>query len=127
MLSVFSELAQQRSWWDSVDPLASLVGKLLLQYPDLRAKMWDWAKDDCMWIRRVALIHQLTYKEKTDEKMLFELCKQLAHEEEFFIRKAIGWCLRQYSKTKPAVVRAFINENTAILSELSKKEAGKYC
>lgn len=76
------------------------------------------------WMHRTAILFQLKYKESTDEQLLFRLCREYAGESEFFMRKAIGWALRQYSKTDPDAVRKFIHSVT--LSPLSIKEASKY-
>jgi len=77
-----------------------------------------------MWLRRTALLYQLSYKEKTDQEKLFSYCLMLAHEKEFFIKKAIGWALRQHAKYKPEAVKKFVDENT--FSPLSKREALKH-
>ncbi len=127
IFELFEQLIRTKSWWDSVDATASnLVGKLLLKYPHLQGSMDSWIKDDNFWIRRTALIHQLRYKSKTDHEKLFFYCTLTMHEQEFFIRKAIGWALREYSKTNPRDVQAFINAHKARLSPLSIKEASKY-
>jgi len=128
MLSTFERMLRQHSWWDTVDAISSkLVGQLLQTFPQLAAQMENWIQDDFMWIRRCAIIFQLSYKATTDEAMLFRFCKHRMHEKEFFIQKAIGWALRQYSKTNPEAVRRFIEENEDNLSALSKREGGKYC
>ena len=75
---------------------------------------------------RVALLHQLDWKEKTDEARLFEYCLRCADEQEFFIRMAIGWALRQYARTNPAAVRQFLETNRGKLSSLSFREAAKH-
>jgi 3-methyladenine DNA glycosylase AlkD len=79
-----------------------------------------------MWIRRAALLAHLKHKEKTDERQLFAHCLLLAGEKEFFIRKAIGWVLRDYSKMAPDTVRAFLHAHRALLSPLSLREASKH-
>jgi len=128
MLPVFESLISTKSWWDTVDILASkMVGTLLAQCPELKNEMNRWIDDKNLWIRRTALIYQLSYKEATDKKRLFEYCTKTMHEKEFFIRKAIGWSLRQYSRTNPQAVKAFISEQKKLLSGLSYREAGKYC
>lgn len=78
-----------------------------------------------MWIRRTALLAQLLFKDQTDADLLFEICRQTMHEKEFFVRKAIGWALRQYSRTDPDGVRAFLLEEKANLSGLSFREGAK--
>jgi 3-methyladenine DNA glycosylase AlkD len=110
------------AWWDSVDWLAKLVGIFFRKYPELQTQYaYKWIESDNIWLQRVALIHQLFYKEKTNEKLLFELIKRRADSKEFFIRKACGWTLRQYSKTNPEKVVWFVESHK--LSGLSSKEA----
>ncbi|NGX53957.1 MAG: hypothetical protein K1000chlam4_00678 [Chlamydiae bacterium] len=127
ILSLFERLIRTHSWWDTVDLIASKhVGGLIEKYPNLAPVMDGWIEDDNLWIRRTAILHQLKWKEKTDDKRLFNYCKKRAHEEEFFIRKAIGWALREYSKTAPDAVGLFIDQNQKILSPLSIREGSKY-
>ncbi len=97
-----------------------------IQHPELQSNMDNWIEDDYIWIRRTALIYQLFYREATDKKRLFKYCTKTMHENEFFIRKAIGWCLRQYAKTNPQDVKAFITKQKQHLSGLSYREAAKY-
>ena len=109
ILPIFESLIRTKSWWDTVDILASkMVGTLLLQYPELVPLMNNWIEDEYLWIKRTALIYQLSYKEATNEKRLFSYCTKTMHEQEFFIRKAIGWALRQYARTNPLAVKVFI-------------------
>jgi 3-methyladenine DNA glycosylase AlkD len=115
------------SWWDTIDDIASnCVGTLCAQYPELIPVMDIWIESENMWLRRTALIFQLKYKTKTDTKRLFAYCTKRMHEKEFFIRKAIGWALREYSKTNPTAVAHFVAHNSTTLSPLSKREACKY-
>ena len=79
-----------------------------------------------VWIARVAILHQLTYRERTDADRLFSMCLARAGDAEFFLRKAIGWALREYSKTDGAAVRRFVRDHDRDLSELSKREALKW-
>mmetsp|Transcript_14133 Transcript_14133/g.17850 ORF Transcript_14133/g.17850 Transcript_14133/m.17850 type:complete len:91 (+) Transcript_14133:1252-1524(+) len=88
--------------------------------------MNEWIQDDHLWIRRTAIIHQLKYKANTNEEMLFRFCKSTMEEEDFFIRKAIGWALREYSKTSNKPVKEFIESNKENLSKLSVREGSKY-
>ncbi|MCC7363193.1 MAG: DNA alkylation repair protein [Dehalococcoidia bacterium] len=116
-------LIETKSWWDTVDTLASrVVGTLVRAHPELREEMDRWAGDRNTWIARTAVLHQLRYRGSTDEARLFGYCLQRAAEPEFFIRKAIGWALREYSKTTPEAVRVFIAQHDAELSPLSKRE-----
>lgn len=113
-----------RSWWDTVDAVAAdIVGTLVMKY-DLAEKMDEWIDDENMWLQRTAILHQLRYKKQTDEKRLFAYCRKHAAQKEFFIRKAIGWALREYSKTNPVAVKKFVKETP--LTNFSKKEALKW-
>ena len=114
-------------WWDITDSLATFFGKILLQDKELHMKKnEEYISHSNMWMRRIALIHQLRYKTQTDEQMLFDNILKTCHEKEFFITKAIGWALREYSKTNPKSVVEFIKTNKAKLSRLSKSEGLKY-
>jgi 3-methyladenine DNA glycosylase AlkD len=126
MLASFEMMIRKKSWWDTVDMLSGLVGNLLLKHEDLISKMDSWILDENLWIRRSALIFQLKWKDRTDQTRLFKYCSLTMHESDFFIRKAIGWALRQYSKTNPLDVKKFLYDNQKKLSPLSTKEAGKF-
>ncbi|MCK9452727.1 MAG: DNA alkylation repair protein [Bacteroidales bacterium] len=125
-IELFEQLIVEKSWWDSIDFIApNLVGTLFLRFPEIRDEMVrKWMLSGNFWLQRSCLIFQLKYKDHTDEALLFELCSQLAGEKEFFIRKAIGWVLRQYARTAPHAVKYFV-ENTD-LQPLSKREALKH-
>lgn len=126
-LSLFEKMIRIHSWWDTVDEIAAhLVGNLLIKYPHLQKRMDDWIQDPFLWIRRSALLHQLAWKDQTNPTRLFKYCENLISEKEFFIRKAIGWVLRQYSKTCPSAVQTFVDDHRSSLSPLSLKEATKY-
>lgn len=125
-LELIENLVVQKSWWDTVDSLATLVGKLAWQFPEWLETLEHYSAHENFWLRRIALLYQLTYRKKTDQKRLFRYCLINAEEKEFFIRKAIGWALREYSKTNPDAVRAFLAENKNRLSSLSVREASKY-
>jgi 3-methyladenine DNA glycosylase AlkD len=127
MLDLFEQMIRTHSWWDTVDTIAvHLVGKLLTIYPDLKKHMNIWSVDENMWVRRAALLFQLRYKHSTDYELLFLYCTKMMHEKEFFIRKAIGWVLREYSKTDRHKVALFLDTYAERLSGLSKREAQKY-
>ncbi len=116
-----------KSWWDSVDGISSYaIAPLILNYPELKGELERFSKDKNMWLNRVAIIHQILYKEKTDTKFLYRVCERHMHREEFFIRKAIGWALRQYAKTNPKEVYGFVEKNKHKLSNLSYREALKH-
>lgn len=122
-LALARELVTTKSWWDTVDGLAAqVVGPLVMRYPELVSEMDGWVEDSNLWVARTAILHQLKYKDRTDEARLFRFCERRAADREFFIRKAIGWALREYSKTNPSAVQAFIARNDARLSGLSKRE-----
>lgn len=127
MLELFEMMIRTKSWWDTVDDIAAnLVGPLVYDHPKLIEVMDGWIQDENLWIRRTALIFQLKWKKQTDTERLFNYCSQLMHESDFFIRKAIGWALRQYAKTDPQAVKKFIHSNQKNLSLLSIKEGSKY-
>ena len=109
-MPLYRRLIEEGAWWDFVDEVAShLVGTVLLHNRKEIAPMMDrWIEDADMWIRRTAIISQLTHKDKTDHLRLFRYSIAQAAEKEFFIRKAIGWALRQYAYSAPERVRDFI-------------------
>lgn len=123
---LLEKLIQQKSWWDTIDFIApNLVGSLFKRYPEIRDEtISHWMDSGNFWLQRSCLLFQLKYKQATDEKLLFELCTQLSSEKEFFIRKAIGWALRQYARTAPERVRNFVVKTD--LQPLSRKEALKH-
>ena len=88
--------------------------------------MEDWIADQNLWLRRAALLHQLKWKEACDQDRLFAFCRLTMHEKEFFIRKAIGWALRQHARVAPDQVARFLIENRTRLSGLSFREAAKH-
>ena len=119
-------LAITKSWWDTVDALDTIVGDIALKYPEVNATLLTWSTDDNFWLRRIAIDHQLSRKEKTDAVLLEQIIKNNLGEKEFFINKAIGWSLREYSKTDPQWVRDFIDRYREELAPLSIREASKY-
>jgi len=113
----------RKSWWDSVDGMAGIIGDVLrFEHHEMDSAL----KHDSFWMRRIALLHQLGWRGKTDEMRLFRYALALGHENEFFIQKAIGWALRDYARHAPHNVAQFINENSRALSKLSVREAGKH-
>lgn len=125
-LPALEELVQCKSWWDSVDGLAVTIGSIVLREAELGRRMDALIASPNMWLRRVALLHQLEWKANTDEGRLFDYCRRCAEEKEFFIRKAIGWALRQYARTSPEAVRQFLASHREKLSGLSFREASKH-
>ncbi|WP_405578923.1 DNA alkylation repair protein [Streptomyces sp. NBC_01092] len=125
-LPVARHLAATVSWWDTVDALAAhVVGGLVAADPELKADMDAWIADDDLWVARTALLHQLRYKERTDTERLFAYCLRQSGHTDFFIRKAIGWCLREYAKTDPEAVRDFLAREQGRFAPLSVREALK--
>jgi 3-methyladenine DNA glycosylase AlkD len=124
-LELLEELALKNSWWDCVDGLAGVGSAVLLQNPDARKVVWEWNSHKSFWVNRLAILHQNGWGEKTDRKVLFRLCLTHAHNNEFFVRKAIGWALRDYAWTDPTAVKRFVEANREKLSPLSYREALK--
>ena len=127
-ISFYETLEQMiinRSWWDSVDYIASIVGKYFQRYPELIPVVPSgWINSDNIWLQRVAILFQLKYKAKTNTAILFSYILQQAHSKEFFIQKAMGWALREYSKTDAKTVIDFVK--TEDLPSLTKREALKW-
>ncbi len=123
MLPLFEHLITHQSWWDSVDFLASnVLGYHFRKYPEqIRPAVNKWLKGQNLWLMRSTLLFQLRYKAETDEAVLTELVEELADHPDFFIRKAIGWALREYGKTNPAFVTKTVGQ--VEMSGLSKREA----
>ena len=120
------KLIVTKSWWDTVDGIDVIVGKTALKYPKINKTLIKWSKDKNIWLRRIAIDHQLLRKGKTNTELLSEIIENNLNDTEFFINKAIGWALRDYSKTNPDWVRNFIEKNKDKMSKLSIKEASKY-
>jgi 3-methyladenine DNA glycosylase AlkD len=114
------------AWWDTVDWISKLVGIHFKRYPELQHEYArKWISSENIWLQRVAIIHQLLYKDKTDQKLLFEMILKRKNSPEFFVQKGAGWALRQYSKTNPKAVREFISKNPE-LSPLTRREGMKW-
>jgi len=123
-LEILKFLISSKSWWDTVDLLASNpLGTICRKYESASTEMDNWIKSDDMWLRRSAIIYQLKSKDKVDEERLFRYCDLCKHESEFFIRKAIGWALRQHSRVAPEKILTYVAKNEDSLSGLSKREA----
>jgi 3-methyladenine DNA glycosylase AlkD len=127
-LRLYERMIRDGAWWDFVDEIAvNLVGGVLGNFrSETRPMIERWIDDPDMWIRRTAILAHLKHKNATDAAQLFDHCLRRAHEREFFIRKAIGWALREYSKTDPRAVRAFLAKNRQRLSKLSFDEGSKH-
>ncbi len=123
---IFDRLVKSVTNWDTLDWIAGrIVSPLILKHREMEEKLVEWSKDSNFWVRRASLLAHLHHKKETNSKLLAETILALAHEEEFFIRKAIGWILRDYSYANPEWVEAFVKEYEAELSGLSKREALK--
>lgn len=125
-LDQIKQLIMTKSWWDSSDAIDDVVGYMILTYPKLKRDMVNWSKDENIWVKRVAIDFQLKYKDKTDCQLLETIILNSVGTNEFFINKAIGWALREYSKTDKEWVQAFINKHQDVLSSLSLREGKKY-
>jgi 3-methyladenine DNA glycosylase AlkD len=126
ILSLYEFLVVHKSWWDTVDFIAAnLVGQYFRLYPDkIAGATAEWMASGNMWLQRTCLLYQLKYKNELDTELLESFIQPLVKSKEFFIRKAIGWILREYSKTNPDYVRSFVSRTT--LSGLSHREALKW-
>jgi len=127
-LPLYRRLILEGAWWDFVDEVAThLVGHLVVHHP---AEVWPevdtWIDDADIWLRRSAIICQVGAKEKTDTTRLFAFCEARLEEKEFFIRKAIGWALRQHARIDPEMVARFVETQRGRLSGLSYREATKH-
>ncbi|MFD2045779.1 DNA alkylation repair protein [Ornithinibacillus salinisoli] len=125
-LPLMEQLITTKPWWDTVDMLAQKpVGKIATEFPEVvEDTIEQWAIGENMWLRRSAILYQLKYKERTNEEKLSLYIIENVSSKEFFIQKAIGWALREYSKTNPDFVKAFIEDNA--LPKLSIREGSKY-
>ena len=120
------QLILKKSWWDTIDNLDMTIGALALKDSNVNKILLEWSLDENIWLRRIAIDHQLLRKEKTNTELLEKILKNNLGQTEFFINKAIGWALRDYSKTNPEWVKTFIEENKEKMAKLSIKEASKY-
>ena len=125
-LPKLERLVVTKSWWDTVDILDRVVGSLVYDKPELEKMILQWSLSDNIWLRRVAIDHQLLRKENTNVQLMEKILLNNLDRTEFFINKAIGWALRDYSKTNPTWVAGFIEKNKERMADLSIKEASKY-
>jgi len=125
-IDLIENLLIRKSWWDTVDLLSSkIVGPHFTRYPQLRESfVTKWMHSKNIWLQRTCLLFQLNYKDRTDFQLLFSLIKELNGSKEFFINKAIGWILREYSKTDAESVIDFVESQK--LAPLSRREAYKW-
>jgi len=126
IMELYELMITKKSWWDTVDFIAAhLVGSYFKQYPECIDDLTNkWMTSGNMWLQRTCLLYQLKYKSETDVKLLESFINDLAPSKEFFIRKAIGWALREYSKTDAGFVIQYVKDHS--LSGLSEKEALKW-
>lgn len=125
-ISKLKYLIVTKSWWDTVDLLAKVIGSLVIRIEGYDKIMLEWSKDSNIWLRRVAILYQLSLKDKVDEIILDKVLVNNLSDSEFFINKAVGWALRDYSKFNPEWVREFIKKNKDNMANLSIREASKY-
>lgn len=128
VLPLYEDFIVSSAWWDTVDLIAvHRVGPLLRAEPKvLRPILTRWSKDENLWRRRTAILSQLDFKEDTDLEFLFAMMKPSLERKEFWLRKAIGWALRQQARVHPDEVRAYVKAHEDVLSGLSKREALKH-
>jgi 3-methyladenine DNA glycosylase AlkD len=126
-LPMYEEMIVTGAWWDYVDAIAGhRLGVLLRRFPgEMRKEMLAWSRSDDLWKRRSAILCQLTFKKDTDLDLLYATIEPALSSKEFFLRKAIGWALRQYAWTDPRDIRRYVRERAKELSPLSKREAMK--
>ena len=127
-LPMYEELIVSGAWWDYVDELASnRVGPLFANHPrEMRREMLVWSRSPNLWKRRTSIICQLSFKEATDLQLLFACIEPSLSSKEFFLRKAIGWALRQLARHDPKAVKRYVKEHALELSPLSQREALKH-
>ena len=120
------KLITTKSWWDTVDSLDIIVGDIAARFPEVNDILLKWSSDENIWLRRTAIDHQLTRKNETDVDLLARIIINNFGQSEFFINKAIGWSLREYSKVNSDWVRAFVGKHKEKMSSLSIREGSKY-
>jgi 3-methyladenine DNA glycosylase AlkD len=125
-IQLIEKLITTNSWWDTVDTIAkNILGEYLLEYPlETENVIERFSNSDNMWLNRSAILFQLGYKQKTNFELLQSECEKHKNSNEFFIQKAIGWALREYTKTNPEMVRNYVANTN--LKKLSQKEALKH-
>ena len=127
-LPMYEEMIVGGAWWDYVDVIAAhRIGPLLRRFPDpTKPIMLAWSRSDDLWKRRTSILCQLGFKRDTDTKLLYACIEPSLDSEEFFLRKAIGWALRQLAWSDPGEVRRYVKANEKRLSNLSRREALKH-
>ena len=125
-INKIKKYVKMKQWWDTIDNFDGIIGNIGLIDKRVDDLMRLWSKDEDFWLRRIAIDHQLSRKEKTDTKLFEDIIINNFGSKEFFINKAIGWSLREYSKTNPKWVKNFIDSHRNELSKLSVSEGSKY-
>lgn len=125
-IDLIERFVRTKQWWDTIDGLDRVIGNIAFIDKRVNDLMLKWSKDEDLWVRRISIDHQLLRKEKTDTDLLEKILTNNFGSSEFFINKAIGWILRDYSKTNPQWVKEFIDKNEDKMSTLSIREASKY-
>lgn len=127
LMPLVEHLVVSGAWWDLVDELSNVVGEVLVVDPEGEGlRMREWSEREDLWLRRSAIISQLRHKDHTDTVLLEAVIEPNLDDPQFFIRKAIGWALRQYARTDPVWVQSFVDRHTHRLSGLSRREALKH-
>lgn len=128
-LPFWLDINKRKSWWDTVDFIAStIIGHIMKQVPEEKRKQYalTWITHEHLWMKRVALLYQLKWKEETNDQLLYKMINQIKQDKEFFLQKGAGWALRQYSKYNPTSVQNYISSNSDSLSKLTIREGSKY-
>jgi len=123
LLDLHEHIARSGAWWDHVDEQAHRVAETLDAHPEVAARIRRWSTDESLWVRRLAIIGQLGRRERVDRDLLTDVIEPNVADPEFFVRKAIGWALREVARHDPVWVRAFADAHP--LSPLSRREALK--
>ena len=120
------KLIVSKSWWDTIDNIDLIIGQMALEFEEIDDILLEWSISENIWLRRIAIDHQLLRKENTKTEVLEKILTNNFWSDEFFINKAIGWALRDFSKTNPVWVKNFLEKYSSKMSSLSIKEASKY-
>ena len=120
------KLIVSKSWWDTIDNIDLIIGQIALEFEEIDEILLEWSISENIWLRRIAIDHQLLRKENTKTEVLEKILTNNFWSDEFFINKAIGWALRDFSKTNPVWVKNFLEKYSSKMSSLSIKEASKY-
>ena len=124
-LMALRDLALERPWWDTVDAWSTLIGRVGLVHTSWDAEVCGWATDERLWVRRIALVFQVGRRDRVDLDLLFAACEATMADRDFFMRKGIGWGLRDAARAYPDEVRAFVEAHRDQMAPLSAREAMK--